>query len=83
MKKNKFAFNVATMRDKQVLGQKYLGDKCNKCDERGMIQDDKYSAHSCSCGKNNRLMEESMKDVKIEDLLAYGRARIEQKKKLL
>ena len=58
--------------------------KCNKCDERGYINDSleptKYhSDHSCECGW---AIEQSMlkfKDVKIEDLLAYGRARVIEK----
>ena len=55
--------------------------KCNKCDERGYIADTKYSRHSCECGW---AIEQSMlkfKDVKIEDLLAYGRARSIEKGK--
>ncbi len=35
--------------------------KCNKCDERGMINDSKekdvISAHSCKCGKNLKVIE--------------------------
>ena len=59
--------------------------KCNKCDERGMIIDTpspSYSAHSCPCGESHRLMEEKFKNVSIEDLLNYGRARAEEKGRL-
>ena len=56
---------------------------CTKCDDRGMIQDDKYSAHSCLYGKHNRIMEEKFKNVSIEDLLNYGRARVIEKGGLL
>lgn len=55
--------------------------KCNECDERGYIADTEHSRHSCKCGW---AIEQSMlkfKDVKIEDLLAYGRARSIEKGK--
>lgn len=55
--------------------------KCNKCDERGYIQDSKYSSHSCECGW---AMEQSLlkfKNVKLEDLLAYAQKRIIEKSK--
>jgi hypothetical protein len=57
--------------------------KCDKCDERGYIHHEidnsYYSGSSCECGW---AIEQSMlkfKDVKIEDLLAYGRARVKEK----
>jgi len=52
---------------------------CNKCDERGMIQDSKYSSHSCECGLNNRLMAKIFEDVEIGELLAYGKKRKKEK----
>ena len=54
---------------------------CTKCDERGHIQDTPHSSHSCPCGKYNRQMEAKFKNVSIEDLLAYGRARVIEKSK--
>lgn len=56
--------------------------ECNKCDDRGMIQDDKYSAHSCDCGKYGKIMREKFKDVSIEDLLNYANLRTEEKGRL-
>lgn len=44
-----------------------------------MIQDGKYSAHSCECGKLNRIMEERLKDVSIEHLLGYAQKRMGEK----
>jgi hypothetical protein len=55
--------------------------KCNKCNKDGYIDDTEHSRHSCECGW---AIEQSMlkfKDVKIEDLLAYGRARAIEKGK--
>ena len=41
--------------------------KCNKCDERGMINDSKiegiWSGHSCKCGYNNFLAEKNLKNI--------------------
>lgn len=51
---------------------------CKKCDETGHIREIKnggYHGYSCPCGKYNRIMEAKFKNVSIEDLLAYGRAR--------
>jgi hypothetical protein len=55
--------------------------KCNLCDERGHIQDTPHSSHSCPCGKYNRQMEAIFKNVSIEQLLNYGRARVIEKGK--
>lgn len=57
---------------------------CNKCDEDGSIFKDHGSyvtSHSCDCGKYHRVMEAKFKDVSIEDLLNYGRARVIEKSK--
>lgn len=54
-------------------------ENCTKCDERGHIQYNEHSSHSCPCGKYNRQMETKFKNVSIEDLLAYGRARVIEK----
>lgn len=56
--------------------------KCNKCDERGYIHDTETSRHSCECGW---AIEQSMKkfeNVSIEDLLNYGRMRVQEKSNL-
>ena len=55
---------------------------CTKCDERGMIADPKIkgAAHSCECGKYNRIIKERFEGVKIEDLIKYARIRIQDKK---
>jgi hypothetical protein len=57
-------------------------EDCTLCDERGMIADPviKGASSSCDCGKYNRLMKEKFKDVSIEELMAYGRMRVEEKK---
>jgi len=55
--------------------------KCTKCDKRGMVKDGPYSAHSCDCGKYQKLMNKQFKNIKIENLLAYGMMRIEEKRK--
>lgn len=55
--------------------------KCNKCDEKGYIQDTPHSSHSCPCGW---AIEQSMKKfegMSIEDLLAYGHKRALEKGK--
>jgi len=58
--------------------------ECFLCDERGMIADPviKGASSSCNCGKYNRIMEGKFKGVSLEQLIAYGRARAEQKGKL-
>lgn len=50
---------------------------CKKCDERGMIADKKIkgAASSCNCGYANKLMQEQLKDVPLENLIAYLNAR--------
>lgn len=63
-----------------------MKQKCEKCDERGYINDslepEKYhSAHSCECGW---AIEQSMKKfegISIDELLAYGHKRVIEKSK--
>ena len=60
--------------------------KCDKCDERGYIVDTpfpSYSGHSCECGWAIEQSAKKFEGVDIMDLLAYGRARVEQKAKLI
>ena len=61
-------------------------EKCDKCDDRGMITEVKNGAHyghSCECGYANYLMEHRFKEVSIEELLSYGAERIEDKKQYI
>lgn len=53
--------------------------KCEKCDERGYIQDDKYSRHSCECGYAIKIQEQIFKNIPIEELLAYAQSRVREK----
>lgn len=67
--------------------KKKIRPECQKCDERGMVENTPkipgvYSAHSCSCGKNQRLMKARFKNVSFTDLMNYGLARVEYKKQL-
>ena len=55
---------------------------CNKCDNRGMVPDSPCSAHSCECGKDNRLMEEYFKGWTLGDLVAYKNRRLVEKGKI-
>lgn len=65
--------------------------KCNKCDEQGMIREKKNGTiygHSCKCGKYSRLINERFEKMMgnpteaLENLLTYGRKRVEEKKRL-
>lgn len=56
--------------------------KCNECDERGYIQDTKYSSHSCKCGWAIEPSMKKFENVNIMDLLAYGRNRVIEKQNL-
>lgn len=66
--------------------------ECNKCDERGMIADLKIkgAASSCKCGKHNRYMQEIFNEKfggdpvsQIDNLIAYGLKRREEKSNLI
>lgn len=52
-----------------------MKEKCDKCDERGMIDDGGGAAHSCPCGKYNRIMEKVFKGLSIADLFNRLEAR--------
>ena len=56
--------------------------KCNKCNERGYIQDSEYASHSCECGWAIEQSRKKFEGVSIEDLLNYGRNRIIQKQSI-
>ena len=71
------AVQLSRPRDYKKMNNK----ECDKCDERGMISDGGGFAHSCECGFHNRLMDEKFAGVSIEELLAYGAGRIEEKKR--
>jgi hypothetical protein len=68
-------------------------EKCNKCDERGMIveiKDGGHHGHSCDCGKYGRYIKAKFNEKfggdpveQINNLLNYGRQRIEEKSKLV
>lgn len=58
-------------------------EECKKCDETGHIVDvntlGHYEAHSCPCGKYNRIMKEKFKDVSLGELIAYKEMREKEK----
>lgn len=60
--------------------------KCNKCDERGYIQETKYLSHSCPCGWAIQQQEIAFKNSpegqSIEKLFAYAHKRIAEKRAL-
>lgn len=56
--------------------------KCNKCNERGYIQDTPHSAHSCTCGWAIEQQSKALEGIPFEALLDYGLKRSEEKQKL-
>lgn len=56
-----------------------MQSKCIKCDERGYIQEDKYSSRSCECGWAIEQQKKVFENVSLEDLLSYAQTRIQDK----
>lgn len=49
--------------------------KCNKCDERGYINDGGGAAHSCACGWAIAQQEKQFKGFSLADLVNHLEAR--------
>lgn len=54
--------------------------KCDKCDERGYINDGGGASHSCECGWAIEQQKKAFEGVSFEDLMSYAYRRIDDKK---
>lgn len=55
--------------------------KCSKCDERGMIADSQFSAHSCDCGYHSIYERDLFEKVfpTLNHLMDYANMRFKEK----